>query len=192
MMMVSHRMKSTWIYGHSGIALVTMWQIAFAVGFHKILTIDSPIYQLSHLSMPIFCTGYANCTHARGLNLQQNKYISLNSIRESQPTGYLLKLQLFIRGDSDCHIILSPNNTSAMGTKYDIGKSVILQIYIWHFSRYILSFWWRSFQWLVAIKTGRRTCGRLECWRWRKQLMSCRCLFQLNSIFRFQRVNFWK
>lgn len=66
---------------------------------------------------------YAKCTYAKGQSLQQNKYISLGDIRNSQPPGYLLKLQLFIRGDKDCHIVLSPNDTnSAGGSNYDIGE----------------------------------------------------------------------
>lgn len=36
----------------------------------------------------------------------------LDNINQSQPAGYLLKLQLFIRGDQDAHIVLSASDSS--------------------------------------------------------------------------------
>lgn len=77
---------------------------------------------LNHCYICLF-SDYANCTYAKGQNLQQNTFISLSQIRDSQPAGFLLQLQLFIRGDRDCHIILSPNDTNVMPRdNYDIGK----------------------------------------------------------------------
>lgn len=81
----------------------------------------NPLYVIIYL--PLY-SDLSNCTYARGQKIHGNKYIDLRSITDSQPPGYLLKLQLFIRGDQNCHVVLSPSDADAVSNvtdNYDIG-----------------------------------------------------------------------
>lgn len=104
------------------IAETLIWMILFAVSAFFLLKHHLYVWHLVHL-IYVLVTDFTHCSYARGQSLQKNQFMKISSIRQSQPPGYLLKTQLFIRGDKDCHIVLSTHDSTAKegAAKYDIG-----------------------------------------------------------------------
>lgn len=68
--------------------------------------------------------GMKQCVSYRTSNYSYIDFYEMKQFDWARPVGYLMKLEVFVRGKSDFHILLSETNTpfEAQDLSYEFGK----------------------------------------------------------------------
>lgn len=72
----------------------------------------------------------SKCQTEETWELQYNKFHELKSLKNSQVDGYLFKLNFFIFGEKEVHILLSSTEKPNIETEsaYEIGKRISIDL----------------------------------------------------------------